>query len=314
VLSIIGYRTRHVNQKQPSDLLEPGTLRALTIERERQALARGALEPIATDTVIVEADGVRFQVRILSKLHRKEAAARRAAENSQADGRPFNPFLPPDPDLTVAGVSSSHLCVLNKFNVIDQHLLIITRLYEAQDTLLQPADFDALTLCLNEIGGLGFYNGGRMAGASQAHKHLQLVPLPLMRGEPPMPIAPLLPDIGPDTLTTIPDLPIAHAFIRFEQTGGASPPAPQLHRGYLMLLKRLALRTPAGGNRPAPYNLLITRDWMLAVRRSAEAWEGISVNSLGFAGALLVRDQAGLDRLREVGPMRILQAVARPCG
>ena len=164
---------------------------------------------------------------------------------------------------------------------------------------------------MNEIDGLGFYNGGTMAGASQAHKHLQLVPLPLMHGEPPLPIAPLLPDVGPDKLTTIPDLPIAHAFMRFRQAGSACAPAAHLHRGYLMLLKHLVLRTPAGSDRPAPYNLLVTRDWMLAVRRSAEAWERISVNSLGFAGALLVRDQADLERLREVGPMQILQAVAR---
>jgi len=300
-----------VNEKHISDLFEPGTLRVRTIERERRALASGALEPIATDTVIVEANGIRFQVRILSKLHRKEASARHAAERTQANGRPFNPFLPPDPDLTVAGISSSHLCVLNKFNVIDQHLLIITRRYEAQDSLLNPADFEALNLCLNEIDGLGFYNGGTMAGASQAHKHLQLVPLPLMLGEPAVPIAARLPDTGPGQVTTIPDLPIAHAFLRLEKTGNACTTAAGLHRGYLMLLKQLALRTPAGGGRPSPYNLLVTRDWMLVVRRSAEAWQRISVNSLGFVGALLVRDQSDLERLREVGPMRILEAVAR---
>jgi ATP adenylyltransferase len=289
---------------------EPGTLRSRAIERERHALAVGALQPIATDTVIVEADGLRFQVRILSNLHRKEAATRRAAATPRSDGRPFNPFLPPDPDLVVADLDPSHLCVFNKFNVIEQHLLIVTRDFEDQDQLLNPADFEALRLCLDEIDGLGFYNGGTVAGASQRHKHLQLVPLPLMAGEPPVPIDPLLRDIGPDAATAVPGLSFAHAFVRFGQGRDTAPPADRLHAAYRTLLDRLGVLPAAGTTQSVPYNLLATRDWMLAVRRSAETFEGVSVNSLGFAGGLLVRDRAGLDRLREVGPMRILRSVA----
>ena len=41
------------------------------------------------------------------------------------------------------------------------------------------ADFDALARGLAAIDGLAFYNGGTVAGASQPHKHLQLVPVPL---------------------------------------------------------------------------------------------------------------------------------------
>jgi ATP adenylyltransferase len=59
-----------------------------------------------------------------------------------------------------------------------------------------------------------------------------------------------------------------------------------------------------------PYNLLIARDWMLFVPRTREQWESTSVNALGFAGALLVRDEDELARVREVGPMRLLRHVA----
>ena len=63
-----------------------------------------------------------------------------------------------------------------------------------------------------------------------------------------------------------------------------------------------------------PYNLLFTRQWMLLVPRSREFYRGISVNALGFAGALLVRDQRQLLCLRGVGPMAALlrTAVKRP--
>jgi ATP adenylyltransferase len=60
----------------------------------------------------------------------------------------------------------------------------------------------------------------------------------------------------------------------------------------------------------APYNLLVTRRWMLAVPRSRERFDSISVNALGFAGSLFVRDAAEMQRLREARPMRVLKEVA----
>ncbi len=41
------------------------------------------------------------------------------------------------------------------------------------------------------------------------------------------------------------------------------------------------------GHRLAPYNLLMTRDWMLVVPRSSGATGPIEVNALGFAGTLV---------------------------
>jgi ATP adenylyltransferase len=60
-----------------------------------------------------------------------------------------------------------------------------------------------------------------------------------------------------------------------------------------------------------PHNLLVTRERLLLVLRRCEEWEGVSVNALGFAGALLVRDGAALERVRRVGPLAVLRAVAR---
>jgi sulfate adenylyltransferase (ADP) / ATP adenylyltransferase len=51
---------------------------------------------------------------------------------------------------------------------------------------------------------------------------------------------------------------------------------------------------------------------MLVVPRSRACFESISVNGLGFAGSLFVRSQQDLDRVRSVGPMQVLRAVAMP--
>lgn len=56
----------------------------------------------------------------------------------------------------------------------------------------------------------------------------------------------------------------------------------------------------------APYNFLVTRRWMLMVPRSREFVEGISINALGYAGGLLVRDEAQMETVRSRGPMDLL--------
>ena len=58
--------------------------------------------------------------------------------------------------------------------------------------MLDRQDFDAVWSCMAELDGLTFYNGRRAAGASQRHKHLQFVPLPLGLRGPAVPIEPLL--------------------------------------------------------------------------------------------------------------------------
>jgi sulfate adenylyltransferase (ADP) / ATP adenylyltransferase len=82
---------------------------------------------------------------------------------------------------------------------------------------------------------------------------------------------------------------------------------------YHSLLRAASLPVEATAGSPlsaAPYNLLVTRKWLLLVPRSQEFFEGVSINALGFAGALLVKDAAQLAILRKQGPMSALQHVA----
>jgi len=48
------------------------------------------------------------------------------------------------------------------------------------------------------------------------------------------------------------------------------------------------------------------------VPRSREFFHSISINSLGFAGALLVRDDEQLQALRAAGPFTALRETALP--
>jgi ATP adenylyltransferase len=83
-----------------------------------------------------------------------------------------------------------------------------------------------------------------------------------------------------------------------------------LHGLYTKMTRAFACDRPG-----RPYNLLLTRDWMLLVPRRAAKWRGVSINALGFAGALLAKNEKQLQRLRDAGPLTALRhAAIEPAG
>jgi ATP adenylyltransferase len=216
----------------------------------------------------------------------------------------------------VGDISETHLAVLNKFNVVKNHLLIVTRAFEDQGMLLTLPDFEALWTCMAEYNSLGFYNGGREAGASQQHKHLQLVPLPLAPEGPAIPVEPMIAQ-APEDVGTVPGFPFLHSFVRLGGDLAGSPlkAARKSFELYHTMLSCVGMKTPqfTGAVRQSlPYCLLVTRDWMLLVPRSREFFEDISINALAFAGSFFVRNERQLDRLRTAGPLNALTAVSFP--
>ena len=301
-------------------VLKPGTLWAKVQERTDFALAKGALQSIPTECELLHHGGIDWLVRILANLDRKEEAKKKQEKKREATGKEFNPFLPYEEDLFVCDLSPSHLCLLNKYNVVDGHLLIVTREFEDQENWLTLADFTAMWACLAEYDGLAFYNGGKLAGASQKHKHLQLVPLPFLpdngNNRPKIPIEPLLSSATfKGSVGTIAELPFIHAFARLDPDWVNSPEdgaiaTLEIYRTLLSAIGLLSDRNDESQKQSGHYNLLATREWMLIVRRSQPDFHGISVNSLGFAGALLVRNAEQMQRLKETGPMTLLKNVS----
>ncbi|MFM0392611.1 ATP adenylyltransferase family protein [Paraburkholderia phytofirmans] len=297
--------------------LQPGTLWPAMLRQAEHALRCGALQRIETSQTVLESDGIRFVVRQVSSLIRKEQQCRQTQKRHDEERPSADPFLPYEPDLFVADISDTHLALLNKFNVIDNHLLIVTRDFQLQDTLLNLADFESLIVCMAEFDGIAFYNAGAAAGASQAHKHLQIVPLPLGVSETPVPIESILATTLLDGLAqTVPGLPFRHAFARLEPGAAISVDTAQsLLSCYRALLEAAGVQSvEVDGelHQAAPYNLLVTRRWMLLVPRSEERVEGVSINALGFAGSLFVRDAAQMKAIERLGPMAALQRVALP--
>jgi ATP adenylyltransferase len=278
-----------------------GGLWAHATARTASAISSGKLHRIPTRTEIIEQCGIEFVVRLVDNLERKRIA--RLMQPTET-----NPFLPYDSDLFVADVSDTHVCLLNRFNVVEHHLLIVTREFASQDSPLNAADFEAMWLCLAQFDSLVFYNSGTIAGASQPHKHLQQVSVPIGPGAERTPMDPAIAHAEiADRVGTVPALPFRHTLSRTSDLAAAKPGAAARRTLglYREMLEELDCHPPTRS-----YNLLATREWMLVVPRSAEKYRSISVNSLGFAGSLLVRNEEELALVRETGPLEILRAVA----
>lgn len=80
--------------------------------------------------------------------------------------------------------------MLNKFAVVPEHFILVTRAFKQQTHLLGADDLAAAHACVRAYhdhdgeGGVGlfvFFNSGEHSGASQPHRHLQLLPVNKMR-------------------------------------------------------------------------------------------------------------------------------------
>ncbi|TGH23006.1 MAG: ATP adenylyltransferase, partial [Aphanocapsa feldmannii 277cI] len=215
-----------------------------------------------------------------------------------------NPFAPWDSCLAVAAAGADHMVILNKFPVQLGHLLLITRTYANQSAPLEPQDCVQALNLLRDCPGLLFFNSGPAAGASQPHRHLQLLPLAsrpyccpwsgrfleaahsgrTMAGwDWPHVILPLPPDRnGADLL---------------------------LYRCYQEGLEILGLRPSPQGLLP-PHNLMAGDGWFLMVPRRQEVHQGISINALGFCGLFLLTERGNRAWLERRGVLPLLGAVA----
>ncbi len=291
-----------------------GDLWAQLVARTKEAQAHGNQQSIPTHGEAIKDRDLPFFLRIVENLGKKDNQREHLPRVTTDEQHPLSPFLPPEEDLFVADISPTHFSVLNKFNVLDHHLLIVTREFEEQDCLLNEADFEALWSCLQAFPSIGFYNGGEAAGASQRHKHLQVIPVDIQN---PITSAPWLPLIDQyaraGSVSEVPELPFQHGLIGIDIAVSAQP-GTILRDAYFTLLKQTGRNASpeAASRQELPYNLLVTPNWMLMIPRSQEHWHDISVNALGFVGAMLVRDEDQAADLKSSGPLVALIEVGIP--
>ena len=261
-------------------------------EVSAEALACGALLPLRT-TVLQHGPLAPFVVRQLEAFPRPRPAL---------PGPRPNPFLPWDRPLEVDQLAGGHVLLLNKYPVQDSHLLVITRDWQPQSGWLRLLDWQAVAQVAADTRGLWFFNSSGTAGASQPHRHLQLLPRHAAAASCP------LADLLLQQLRGEQE-PWSWAYRlsrRWDSDMGND--LPELYRQHCA---DLDLGSADTDDCPLhAYNLIFDDQWFLTVRRMREHEAGFSVNGLGFAGYLLSTPSADQSWLLRHGPWALLRAVA----
>ena len=217
-----------------------------------------------------------------------------------------NPFIPWDIRLQIQPINDNHTLILNKYPVQIGHMLLITNCWKPQNGWLNEDDFEAILHVDNDTTGLWFFNSCKEAGASQPHRHFQLLPRHYNEF-----ICPRY-EWFCSLLNNMTDTnsEISHCVSIRSRNKNNSPSSNDLFNSYKSMAKEMKLGDIDLVNKPLkPYNLLITSEWIAMIIRKTDKSNGFSINALGFAGYFLGTKRSDVDILIKFGPERILKEV-----
>ncbi len=264
-----------------------------------KALQIKSINPIKTQLKIYNKENeYPYELRLLINGSFKEKAF---------IGPKTNPFLPWEKELEISQVLDSHMLILNKYPVQLGHMLLISKNWKSQSSWLDQNDFKALINVNKDTTGLWFFNSSPKAGASQPHRHLQLLP----RNDKEI--------ICPSQVWIKSQIEkVNHNNLFFNGSMALSSisnelsddSALNLYNLYVNLCDRLNIGVPDKSSKPlVPYNILLSEDWLIIVKRSRESAFGFEINALGFAGYLLATNISNINWLEKNGLYSLLNQV-----
>uniref|UniRef100_A0A060TB36 ARAD1B05236p n=1 Tax=Blastobotrys adeninivorans TaxID=409370 RepID=A0A060TB36_BLAAD len=278
--------------------------------------ARGSGHLVFTESTsqVEDFHGVKYLYTLAPKLHKKPNAEKKP--DSGAPKLLQSPWIKPEPELTVVDeFESNYRIVLNKFAIVPNHFLLVTKEQEPQKAPLSPEDLAAAYKALNGVNSsapsgtrfVGFYNAGPHSGASIDHKHIQFVPLPLADGYYPF-VDELVKINQGFTDTQKPLIDHRMAFAHFIVPIDKNPDQDHLGFRYSHLLSRVMTTLREHEVPPAEisYNFLFTEEWMMAVPRKSSETDGRGFNSLSMIGMLLAKSEDDITYFKEKGPGHIV--------
>ena len=216
-------------------------------------------------------------------------------------GPKINPFRPWDNILEIDSIGKYHQLILNKYPVQLGHILLITNEWKEQNGWIDIKDWEAIKEVNKDTTGLWFFNSGPLAGASQPHRHIQL-----LRRDPSELSCP-----REKWILGFNDLNCKNEKFGKNikiQKFSKSLNEENIDEIYKDLSYKLGLGDPKKDKKPKnPYNLIFTNRWMVLIKRKTDNLHGISINALGFAGYILVTEKSDIKYLKNFGPEKLLE-------
>ncbi|PHH83270.1 hypothetical protein CDD82_2690 [Ophiocordyceps australis] len=173
-----------------------------------RARSSGDLSCYPTKVAVLNVGTVPFQLRFAPSLANKPKAP--GSQHSPSD--PFCYTTASASPLFVTDIGPAHFLVLNKFAIVPEHFILATKAFRQQTHVLEPADIAAAWACItayeaansqanaekndprqeemdatynpnykqDQNGLFVFFNSGPESGASQPHRHIQMLPIAAM--------------------------------------------------------------------------------------------------------------------------------------
>ncbi|KIY74326.1 ATP adenylyltransferase [Cylindrobasidium torrendii FP15055 ss-10] len=276
--------------------------------------------------------GVNYEIRLCPALQKKSPEKHaEISEPVEKEKRP-DPFAPPyNPNLLVGYLRTEefeeeYVVLMNKYSVVRDHFLVVTKEFQSQASPLMPEDLASaysLIVAADKVRQrvFAFYNCGDLSGASQPHKHIQLIRIDDPLGPPVEKLAREVNVERTETPFAINALPYANHAFRLPRdlySKSAEELETTLANAFLLLLDN-AIATirhdPTYPTGNPSYNIILTQEHMYIIPRREETYklsetgDELSVNSLGFAGLLLVKSEEELEAVKKEGCGKILRGV-----
>jgi sulfate adenylyltransferase (ADP) / ATP adenylyltransferase len=260
-------------------------------ELRLNALAKGSLAPFLVNWYLINEAETEFVISVNQNLGNKPY--------NRGNSTSKSPFLPPfEEGLLVESIkisSDSHRLLLNKFPVLDIHLLITSKDFRNQHGPFTVEDISVSLETLEIVGtdGLAFYNHGANSGYSQEHFHMQVVNLEKF------PLKPVYINGSTESLGF--RVEVIHELRK--------KTAQEILLEIESILKKLDL----SWNHDQSFNFLWTSDFFVVIPRSKSRIQenGLSGNGLCFTGNLYTKTEEEFKILQSFGVLNLLKELGR---
>ncbi|CDW83302.1 atp adenylyltransferase [Stylonychia lemnae] len=234
-------------------------------------------------------------------------------------------------------LTKTHRLIFNKFPSRPYHVLVITKEKEKQGDVINIRDFEASLIPMKALEGIVFYNSGIKAGASQSHKHLQVLPIKSLPNKK-IPIhqrvleeikrhksnakrqdknddSQLFQSFDENLFILSEYQQMRHTFCWLETSyfqniisdKDLKKSAQYYRDAYQACLKKIG-----NADGQLPYNFVVTPEWMFMVIRQKPHHENIPCNSLGYLGLMYAKNEEQRDKIVEIKPIEMLKELAAP--
>ena len=258
-----------------------------------------------------ESEPNRVSLYLLKHLEQKINAGKRTND----------PFLPPfDNGVFIMNLSKTHSLIFNKYMVTRNHLLVITKIFEAQtDTLTENDLFETYNV-MKLHSAFAFFNSDEKSGASQKHKHLQILPLANFQTTYISKILEVVNEIDKDALEIDSSAQVSFLFFPFFEKykyclakfREYNPflESPDEYKKYLYAVYTKCRKRLNIENKNNSFNLIFGKNWMFLVLRKKEKFNNVvSLNCLACLGSILTSNVEKFENLKNLKPNDVFDEI-----